>query len=344
MLFVDIKYITTVGFHLRNFKKKKNNLYNCSCPICGDSERNKTKARGYFYQKGNSMNYRCHNCLAGMAISSFLKINFPNYYDQYILEKYKSSSDSSFTVKTTTRLISEKIQKDQLSSDLKRLNEISQSIANLPNEHYAKQYVINRKIPCEYFNVIFFTDNFSKLIDDIFPGRYDNLVENEPRLVIPFFDKNELIGLQGRSFSPNKKLRYITIRKDEGVNLIFGIDRFNTNSIGYVVEGPIDSLFLPNSIAAANSDLESVLDKIPHNNDLVLVFDNEPKNKEILKLMESAIQHNKKICIWSTHNTHKDINDMILSGRLKDDILNEIQRRTFSGLEAQLEFCKWKRI
>ena len=336
MLYVDLKYVTTVGIHLRNFKKKKDNLFNCSCPICGDSERKKTKARGYFYQKGTSMYFKCHNCGSGIGVANFLKNYFPAYHEQYILEKYKSGVDTK-----KTKAAIEPVAKVVLS---KFHSEKAIKISELSHEHYAKQYVIHRNIPAEYHSRLFFTDDFAGMIDDVFPGKYDNLQKNEPRLVIPFFDaQNNLTGLQGRSFSPEKSLRYITIRATSNTDLIFGIERFQPSKIGYVVEGPIDSLFLPNCLAAANSDLASVVEKTKNNN-LVLVYDNEPRNREIVKLVEAAINKNRKVCIWPSNWEHKDINDMILNGVASSDLIETIQNRTFSGLQAQLEFCKWKKV
>jgi hypothetical protein len=152
-----------------------------------------------------------------------------------------------------------------------------------------------------------------------------------------------LIGLQGRSFTPERSLRYITIRAESNINLIYGLDKFDSRKIGYVVEGPIDSMFLPNCLAAANSDLESVCKKVAADN-LVLIYDNEPRNKEIVRLLESSINDGKKVCIWPSSIVEKDINDMILSGKSSEDLLSIIKTRTFFGLEAQLEFCRWKKI
>lgn len=50
MDFVDVKYINLISIRLQKFKRIKDNLYNFRCPICGDSERSKNKARGYLYQ------------------------------------------------------------------------------------------------------------------------------------------------------------------------------------------------------------------------------------------------------------------------------------------------------
>lgn len=336
MLYIDLKYVTTIGIHLRNFKRKKDNLFNCSCPICGDSEKKKSKARGYFYQKGSSMYYKCHNCGSGIGIANFLKSYFPVYHDQYLLEKYKSGVNTKTTksvVATVPKVVFSKFNSKK-----------ALRVTELEEQHYAKQYVLGRKLPKEMLSKIYYTDDFSGFVDELFPNKYQNLPRNEPRLIIPFFDESgNLIGLQGRSFSPEKALRYVTIRASSTTDLIYGLDRLDKNKTVYVVEGPIDSLFIPNCLAAANSDLASIVDKVKLN-DVVLIYDNEPRNKEIVKLMESAIASNQKICIWPSSAHEKDINDMILSGINPDNVFAIIKDRTFSGLSAQLEFSKWKKI
>jgi len=54
--------LNLVSPKLSNFKQKTSDLYNFSCPFCGDSIKKKTKARGYIYKKGNGYFYMCHNC------------------------------------------------------------------------------------------------------------------------------------------------------------------------------------------------------------------------------------------------------------------------------------------
>ena len=49
--YIDKKYINLASASLSQFKWKKEDLANCRCPICGDSQKNKTKARGYFFKK-----------------------------------------------------------------------------------------------------------------------------------------------------------------------------------------------------------------------------------------------------------------------------------------------------
>ena len=45
---IDSKYIGLVSSRLQKFKRVKADLYNFRCPICGDSQKHKNKARGVF--------------------------------------------------------------------------------------------------------------------------------------------------------------------------------------------------------------------------------------------------------------------------------------------------------
>ena len=58
MSYVDVKYARLVGSRLDNFKEKKTNLYNFRCPYCGDSQKHKSKARGYFFVKGSDFIFK----------------------------------------------------------------------------------------------------------------------------------------------------------------------------------------------------------------------------------------------------------------------------------------------
>src|SRR5210317_211209 len=91
MDFVDVKYINLISSRFQKFKKIKNNLYNFRCPICGDSKKNKNKARGYLYQVKNNSNFKCHNCGVNISFNNFLKEVDSNLHNQYIFEKFKEN-------------------------------------------------------------------------------------------------------------------------------------------------------------------------------------------------------------------------------------------------------------
>jgi hypothetical protein len=345
MLYIDSKYISIVGAQLRNFKKKKENLYNCSCPICGDSSKKKTKARGYFYEYQNSAFYKCHNCHASMSLQFFLKTYSVPLHDSYALEKFSEVQKSATKVATTvtTNILKSKPKTFKLDEHKPKIQDFASPILDLPDAHYAKVYLTNRRIPARFYEDVYFTSDFKSLVLSLFPDTGSKLYDNDSRIVIPFYDQDKnLLGLQGRSLDAETNLRYITIKAESDKSLIYGLDRFNHGTSGYVVEGPIDSMFIPNCLATANSNLEFSYTRT--NADLTLIYDNEPRNKEILKLMEKSILNNRKVCVWPNNIHCKDINDMIISGISENEVLNIIQSRTFSGLSAMLEFNQWKKI
>ena len=98
---IDDKYINLLSSRLQKFSKKGPNLYNCRCSICGDSQKNKNKARGYFYSAKNNTNYKCHNCGINISLNNFLKQIDPNLHQEYCLDKYSSGfTGKNFTAET----------------------------------------------------------------------------------------------------------------------------------------------------------------------------------------------------------------------------------------------------
>ena len=57
--FIDKKYINLLSPQLERFKWKKMDVANCRCPLCGDSQKNKSKARGFFFKKKNDFFFKC---------------------------------------------------------------------------------------------------------------------------------------------------------------------------------------------------------------------------------------------------------------------------------------------
>lgn len=204
----------------------------------------------------------------------------------------------------------------------------------------AVNYLKNRGLH-DHINKMYYTDNFKKYINDhVIPNKFEKDNYPDPRVVIPFFDKyKNLIGLQGRALDPKSKIRYITVKLiPEEEPLIFGMDRVDETKPVYVLEGPFDSLFIKNAVGWAGGGLQTV-----HGiTNKVLVWDNEPRAENIINQMQKAINAGDKLMIWDKKNSYKDVNDMVVAG-LKIDA-DYFDRRTFQGLEAQLEFDAWRKI
>ena len=130
----------------------------------------------------------------------------------------------------------------------------------------------------------------------------------------------------------------MTIKVKENAPKIFGLNTWNENKTTYIVEGPIDSLFVENSLAMAGADL-STCKTLLNDIDVVFVYDNEKRNKEIVKKMDKIISDNHKIVIWPNHVMEKDINDMILNNV---NVMSVMENNTFQGLIAKTKLLEFK--
>jgi hypothetical protein len=199
----------------------------------------------------------------------------------------------------------------------------------------------------ESLSDLYLCKSFYKFTNSLVPNKFPSLDGDHPRLLIPFRDeKGEIFAYQGRAFG-DEQPKYITIRLDNEHDKIFGLDKVVNDKDILVVEGPLDSLFLDNCIAVAGSDFSkplSVGGKLITNGQLTIVFDNEPRNLEICKQIKRTIQQGRKVVLWPATVIQKDINDMILSGLVKEEIEEIIKMNTFSMAEAQLRFVEWRKI
>ena len=334
-VYIDRTFLLRVSPRLEKFSQKKQDLYNFRCPLCGDSQKNKTKCRGYVFRKKNDYFYMCHNCGASMSFYNFLDKVDPGIVKEYTLERYKEGETGTHNYKKPT--FDEFKTKPKFKTKIKL-----KTIEELPDEHFAKVYCQNRKIPDENLSRLYFAPDFKKFVEGL---KLDvgKLADNDQRLVIPFYDKNNnLIAFQGRALGESK-MRYITIKIDSNERKFFGLDSVNEEERIYVVEGPIDSLFIDNAVATADSNLQSITEVFDKTK-VTLVFDNEPRNKEIVRLMEKAIENHFSVVIWPPMVEKKDINDMVLDGFTKDELQDIIYKNTFVNLRAKMEFVNWKKI
>ena len=330
--YIDLKFINDVSSRLSQFKKKTDYLFNFRCPHCGDSQKSKTKARAYLYRVKNDMFFKCHNCGQGQNFANFLKFVDPKLYSEYVLERYKGSAPATPTPKFDFQPV--KFKDQTILDDLK-------SISDLSEDHPARLYCIKRKIPEKYFDILYLCDKFMTLVNKVKPNTY-KVIKDHPRLIIPFYDTTEKIfAFQGRAFGKEQP-KYLTIKLDENKQKVYGLDKVNFQQPIYITEGPIDSLFIDNCLAAGGADL-FLKNKIP-NEQITYIFDNEPRNKEIVKRMYKVIEQDFNVVIWPEEIQLKDVNDMIKSGLTKLELQDIISNNTYSKLSALTKLKYWKKI
>jgi hypothetical protein len=332
--FIDTKYLNLIGHRLPLFKKKKTDLWNCRCIVCGDSRTNKNKARGYFYRQRNDLYYKCHNCLASQHFGTFLKNIDSILYQQYVFERYASGENGPKAHKSAEDMLS---FEEPVFKKKSPLETIAQRLSELPDDNEAVQYCLTRNIPRDKFTELYYIASV-KDISKIAP-QYENIKTEEPRLLLPFYnEQGELTGVTMRALR-GEHLRYIMIKLTDNEPLLFGMNNVNKEIPITIVEGPIDSLFVDNCVAVAGTGF-SKIESLGLNKELItIVFDNQPRNIEVCRLVEKYINLNYKVFIWPCGIPEKDINDYV-AGR--GEIQQLIRENTYQGLMAQLKFTEWR--
>ena len=326
-MFVEIKYLNLLSVRLEKFKRKKEFLWNFRCPICGDSQKNKSKVRGFVFQMKGKLLYKCHNCQVSIPFTKLLQDMDPMLYKEYRMEKFKSPKKPD--MRKVNRIVSATpvFAKQDVLHDLTLLD-------NLNNSHPAKEYILNRKLPTA---ALYYTEKFMEWTNSVKPDTFQDITHDEGRIIIPFRDKEgSVFGFQGRSLS-SSGLRYITVLLQEGQPKIFGLNSIDYDKTIYITEGPFDSLLLQNAIAMAGADasVSSLVDS-----DLVFVYDNEPRNVQITSRILKHISDGESVVIWPTSIKEKDINDMHLAGHNVQEIVSSC---TYTGLTATLKFNDWRK-
>ena len=336
-VYVDKKYISLLAPKLQQFKQRGEFLWNFRCPICGDSQKNKIKTRGYIYKRKEHFGFMCHNCGSSMTLQKFIRYVDPHLYSEYQLETFVQSN-------TTTKVdVNEFVTKPLFNPPSARRSILitnAQSINGLNPYHPARHYLENRNVPTDN---IYYTDDFAKFVRDLFPEN-DKQLYKEERIIIPFYDKEgNLLGVQGRAIGPSK-IKYITIKASEESPKIYGWDKVDPSKNVYVVEGPIDSLFLDNCVATMDAALYHAVSILGVDTDYTFAYDNEPRNKQIVSNMRKTIAMGYKICVWPDTVEQKDINEMILAGMHPSQIQHIIDSNTYEGLIATMKMNQWSRV
>ena len=327
---IDVKYIGLLSSRLVKFKKVKPNLYNFRCPICGDSQKHKNKARGYLYQIKTNTNFKCHNCGASSSFNNFLKGLDTTLHKQYTLEKFKEGFTSiqdkgNFVVdKPELKFKAPVFKNKRKKLDLPVANEVK----------IAKEYLEKRKLDATKF---YFAAKFKEWTNTQ-KQTFDTIGRDESRIIIPMYDEDKtLIGFQGRSLGPNS-VKYITVMIKDDAPKIYGLDKVDSQKPIYIIEGPFDATLVQNAVAMCGSDLD--IRSFGWSN-YIYVYDNEPRNREIVNRIAKTIDRGDKVVIWPTTVEEKDINDMVLGGQ---NVMSVLESNTYSGLKAKVKFNNWKKI
>jgi len=330
--YLQKQYISRVSPFLEKFSWTSESVCAFRCPICGDSKRRQNLRRGYIYESDNNWWYKCQNCGAAHTFTFFLKKYHRLLYNELLIDALRSTprtSEPENVVPATT------------TAHLHKSN-VDRAVIPISASEVAVQYVRSRGIPESKWSKLGFTSNFKKLISKIVENvgldiGYTNGLLELPAIVIPFVVGGKIAYIQARYITGS--FRYQTVKFDEGVTKCFGVDDISGEDV-YVFEGPIKSLFVQNSIATADANLESALHYFDKRR-LILVFDNEPRSPIAVKKIHHAIDAGFRVVIYPKHITQKDVDDMVNAGIPVNELISSW---AVSGVRARLALAEWRKV
>lgn len=347
MIYTDVMFAGMLSTRVINYKQKGQYLWNFSCDICGDLSKGRQKARGFLYRNREGISYKCHHCGASLSLGNYLRLKHPDLYKNYVVERYHANVGNNFGHNDIKKVIPvpaavsvEGLLVDSVLSEATCITELKET-------HPAVKFVMDRKIPKDKWNLIYYTPNIKKFTNNLLPKKFEvnetGDLQDHPRIIFPYFTEHGKVFAYSARALGGEQPKYYTIKLDDRER-VYGLDRVDYRRKIYAVEGQIDSLFLPNAVAVSGSSFDTPSLQALKTN-LVIVGDNEPRSREIVKILKKNIMLGYSVCMFPHSVPYKDINDMILYGGMSiDDVVSLIDQNTFQGLAAMATFNNWKLV
>lgn len=249
------------------------------CVVCGDSKTGR-KHRLHLYEKGGSTYVKCFNCDLSTNMFGFIKTYFPQYFTQYKKETFYLNINNFKEQKEEEKDLNITLDWNNVSnSDIATIENIetvtnsntfsdAESIENIENvtnsntfEYLdssifqdltisAKKYIESRHINYdEKFGKFYTFDGILKIKDREFDLRH--------KLIIPFYNKDKIIGFYSRSIYEKS---FLTCNLNEGYK-IWNYANIDKEKEVYIFEGIFDALSfyqmfnIDNVIALCSKDI-----------------------------------------------------------------------------------------
>jgi hypothetical protein len=341
---------------INGLRKVSETKYECFCVDgrCGNSHGEKRRKAGFFWStKRNEYIFHCFKCGLAKSLTNFVKEYFKDEYIQNFFNptlNFKEQSKNDYSeIKISNKKIKEFVDclfEEKLLIPIKECKDIE-----------TIEYIESRKIPQNKLKYLYYTENFhfiSQQIKELKTGVEQSILKDiDKRLVWFFKDRtNNVIAIQGRAIDKNEKKRYMIVRFTEDDNvLIGGFENADLSENLYVVEGYIDSLFLPNCVSLNGLHLPTIqylLEKMKVKN-ITVIFDNEPMNLQIQKNIDSLVElsfkyEGLKVCLLPKYlrKTGKDINDYIKSGMSIESLIEIINNNSYDKATLRVKSIFWK--
>lgn len=263
------------------------------CPICGDSS-NQHKSHGCLVCDENGQGtMTCLKCGTHISFTEYMKKERSDLYERWYLDIFQKEYNVD-SIENTVPVFQENID---YSKFIPLKEKRCSAIRNLTLE-----FVENRKIPHIFARHFYYCEE----------GKYAN------RVIIPHFERDYSFRyFEARAlFSSDIRYLYPFAVEDD----IYNIGFCNFDDDIFVLEGVIDSLFVPNSIACrgaskVKSALSGALKRYKSN--IIVFLDGDStgisQSYRMLKNGYKIFQWDKEMLKYG-----KDINSLIINGYFKD--------------------------
>lgn len=329
------KYLQHAGYP--KFKKSTQ-VYEAGCPICREGSSWGKKRRSYYVLKENII--CCHNCgWYGSPYKWLVEVS------QMTKDEIIAEEKELYGTTTITDIV--EMLRDTSLQPSENTATLPHDSINMFDTHQLRYHKSNQTIKA--------------CLDLISSRRLDTAVNrpktlwcstsdyiHKDRLIIPFYDcDNNICYYQSRSImNESKGPKYLS--KCNSDKTLFNINRVSAESDNiYILEGPIDSFFLKNSVAIAGiqensshlftSKQKAQISKFPFFKH-IWVLDSQWQDQASMSKTKKLINQNQHVFIWPKDigTQYKDLNDLCMRYSLDQIDERFIVSNTYTGLKAKL--------
>jgi len=312
--------------------KKTANTYNAECPYCHEGKSTGKKRRFFYIPEDDHL--FCHNCGESKNGLEFVK-EMTHMSVSEILAESGSHADT----------VEDLIKKSDFYKKANP-NPLPYDSINLFDSNQVSFYKENQVVrdALEFINKRRLDTAINKP-KTLWISLTDMTHKN--RVVFPFYNtEGKIVTYQSRALykEDEDRAKYLSkVNSDKG---IFNLDKVSSD-IDYIFlqEGPIDAMFLRNSVALAGihptEEQLEMLQKAYPMHSLVYVLDNQWVDKTSYKITKELLERGETVFIWPSV-PYKDFNEMCIANNTSSVSIDFVLPDCHKGMRGLIEFSKIK--
>jgi hypothetical protein len=316
----------------RPLHKKGTNTYNGECPYCHEGKSTGKKRRFYYITADDHL--FCHNCGESKNGLDFVKDMTQLSFAEILAQADVHTDTVEEVIKKSN--FYKKINPNPLPYDSINLFDNNQIHFYKENKIIkdALNFIKNRRL-----------DTAINRPKSLWLSLTDVVHKN--RVVFPFYspDTNgKVVFYQSRALYKQDEdiAKYLSkTNSDKGV---FNIDKVDTTIEHiFLQEGPIDAMFLRNSVALAGirptEEQIRLLQTVWPLHNLIYVLDNQWIDLSSYKITKQLIDEGKDVFLWPKElGKYKDLNELCVSQKIDEVPYNFIIKNTYKGMKGAIQF------